>query len=142
MVQFRVHRQERGADGLQEAGQSQRPLHSRDPRRHPGGGDRKSTRLNSSHANISYAVFCLKKKIISKLEIDLETLEFELEIALPSWALIDAEGIKSALRLEPNPHLRTSAETQPRNGRILGRFACSASGKPICFDCRRLRRAA
>src|SRR3712207_8694481 len=31
----------------------------------PGGGqaplDRKSTRLNSSHANISYAVFCLKK---------------------------------------------------------------------------------
>src|SRR3712207_8125026 len=29
------------------------------PGRH---GDRKSTRLNSSHANISYAVFCLKKK--------------------------------------------------------------------------------
>src|SRR5947209_19774377 len=28
----------------------------------PGRGDRKSTRLNSSHANISYAVFCLKKK--------------------------------------------------------------------------------
>src|SRR3712207_7392030 len=29
----------------------------------PGGTeDRKSTRLNSSHANISYAVFCLKKK--------------------------------------------------------------------------------
>src|SRR3712207_8093602 len=27
-----------------------------------GGADRKSTRLNSSHANISYAVFCLKKK--------------------------------------------------------------------------------
>src|SRR3712207_8060806 len=42
-------------------------------RARPGGGggrgrrgrgvDRKSTRLNSSHANISYAVFCLKKKI-------------------------------------------------------------------------------
>src|SRR5947209_16946555 len=28
-----------------------------------GRRDRKSTRLNSSHANISYAVFCLKKKI-------------------------------------------------------------------------------
>src|SRR2546422_6263903 len=27
-----------------------------------GGGDRKSTRLNSSHGYISYAVFCLKKK--------------------------------------------------------------------------------
>src|SRR3712207_8637104 len=31
------------------------------PRR-VGSEDRKSTRLNSSHANISYAVFCLKKK--------------------------------------------------------------------------------
>src|SRR3712207_7040880 len=30
----------------------------------PGQQDRKSTRLNSSHANISYAVFCLKKKIL------------------------------------------------------------------------------
>src|SRR3712207_8618904 len=29
-------------------------------------GDRKSTRLNSSHANISYAVFCLKKKRIRR----------------------------------------------------------------------------
>src|SRR3712207_7803790 len=49
---------------------------ARQPRLVPGGGhrrgsslrcgsdapDRKSTRLNSSHANISYAVFCLKKK--------------------------------------------------------------------------------
>src|SRR3712207_7742175 len=30
-------------------------------------GDRKSTRLNSSHANISYAVFCLKKKTTTSL---------------------------------------------------------------------------
>src|SRR3712207_9219066 len=43
----------------------------RDRRRAPPGRrvggparDRKSTRLNSSHANISYAVFCLKKKKI------------------------------------------------------------------------------
>src|SRR2546430_10093420 len=28
----------------------------------PGFGDRKSTRLNSSHSQISYAVFCLKQK--------------------------------------------------------------------------------
>src|SRR3712207_8152720 len=40
-------------------------LHPRGDRRlpvQPRGRDRKSTRLNSSHANISYAVFCLKKK--------------------------------------------------------------------------------
>src|SRR3712207_7827121 len=30
-----------------------------------GSEDRKSTRLNSSHANISYAVFCLKKKTLT-----------------------------------------------------------------------------
>src|SRR5256886_6001938 len=32
------------------------------PRREPDDVDRKSTRLNSSHSQISYAVFCLKKK--------------------------------------------------------------------------------
>src|SRR3712207_7164248 len=32
------------------------------PDQQPDDEDRKSTRLNSSHANISYAVFCLKKK--------------------------------------------------------------------------------
>src|SRR3712207_8719165 len=33
------------------------------------GADRKSTRLNSSHANISYAVFCLKKKNSSRFRV-------------------------------------------------------------------------
>src|SRR3712207_8207663 len=43
---------------------------------HRGGGlrwggreDRKSTRLNSSHANISYAVFCLKKKREARFDV-------------------------------------------------------------------------
>src|SRR3712207_7228885 len=53
----------------QEADQRHRDRRP-DPERHRVGlaravgapGDRKSTRLNSSHANISYAVFCLKKK--------------------------------------------------------------------------------
>src|SRR5947209_11640808 len=57
------------ADHLEvHQGQADRPvprdrsevLRSRD--REPRQEDRKSTRLNSSHANISYAVFCLKKK--------------------------------------------------------------------------------
>src|SRR5947208_6729775 len=36
------------------------------------GGDRKSTRLNSSHQIISYAVFCLKKKNSQIYDIDVE----------------------------------------------------------------------
>src|SRR3712207_2133257 len=39
----------------------------RQGRRAADGRDRKSTRLNSSHANISYAVFCLKKKKINTI---------------------------------------------------------------------------
>src|SRR3712207_7144009 len=37
--------------------------------------DRKSTRLNSSHANISYAVFCLKKKK-TRMEEPMSTLQY------------------------------------------------------------------
>src|SRR3712207_7565750 len=38
--------------------------------------DRKSTRLNSSHANISYAVFCLKKQNITKrLPVNIDDLK-------------------------------------------------------------------
>src|SRR3712207_7396127 len=42
-------------------GQGHRPAHAHGAA-HADDQDRKSTRLNSSHANISYAVFCLKKK--------------------------------------------------------------------------------
>src|SRR3712207_8460050 len=36
--------------------------------------DRKSTRLNSSHANISYAVFCLKKKKHTKNNVNTRSI--------------------------------------------------------------------
>src|SRR3712207_8991771 len=59
----------RGSSGSRASCASDRTSHmdgsryqGADPRPAPGPGDRKSTRLNSSHANISYAVFCLKKK--------------------------------------------------------------------------------
>src|SRR2546430_12428400 len=54
--------------GRRQGGQgpSGRGSPGREVRRHGGAGgarqDRKSTRLNSSHSQISYAVFCLKKK--------------------------------------------------------------------------------
>src|SRR3712207_7227747 len=58
----RLRRAVRSASG---GGASARPPpfrnHPRDGAERPR-RDRKSTRLNSSHANISYAVFCLKKK--------------------------------------------------------------------------------
>src|SRR3712207_6909859 len=52
------------ADARAARGRRARRADDRDHRRPAADGrrDRKSTRLNSSHANISYAVFCLKKK--------------------------------------------------------------------------------
>src|SRR3712207_8743016 len=43
-------------------GNLSQPARERNLAAFSSGEDRKSTRLNSSHANISYAVFCLKKK--------------------------------------------------------------------------------
>src|SRR2546430_11383163 len=47
-----------------------RPLLERAPLLGGEPGDRKSTRLNSSHSQISYAVFCLKKKKILTTRAD------------------------------------------------------------------------
>src|SRR2546430_4424910 len=41
--------------------------------------DRKSTRLNSSHSQISYAVFCLKKKKKLRMSVGLLTLALNIE---------------------------------------------------------------
>src|SRR5947208_13693571 len=53
-------RRSRGYDSLRS--KAERGLSVRRSRAHVPGADRKSTRLNSSHQIISYAVFCLKKK--------------------------------------------------------------------------------
>src|SRR5437879_10118110 len=56
------------------AGLRRRPLPAGDPARDGRRGvaprDRKSTRLNSSHRCISYAVFCLKKKTYSECKLE------------------------------------------------------------------------
>src|SRR3712207_5708321 len=67
----------RGEWHLQAATHNLRKLHRESVRGAESTGsskttvrDRKSTRLNSSHANISYAVFCLKKKKTNKIVLD------------------------------------------------------------------------
>src|SRR5688572_31790822 len=57
-----------------------------------GSLDRKSTRLNSSHSQISYAVFCLKKKKI-KLTIELLRSYFLDITILPMLTLFSAHAI-------------------------------------------------
>src|SRR2546426_4195797 len=61
---FRSQRRDEVQRDARRRGLSRHPGQGRrrDRARAPRGGDRKSTRLNSSHLVISYAVFCLKKK--------------------------------------------------------------------------------
>src|SRR5947209_12950758 len=70
-----------GAEGYAYSGDSSGDRHrltadvkdAFNPQHHLTVADRKSTRLNSSHANISYAVFCLKKK---------KTITYDVESAI------------------------------------------------------------
>src|SRR5688572_32399801 len=59
---------------VRAGGPPRAPVRGGDDRGRPGAGgrdarhqDRKSTRLNSSHSQISYAVFCLKKKTLPRV---------------------------------------------------------------------------
>src|ERR1039458_1344065 len=52
-------------------------------------GDRKSTRLNSSHLGISYAVFCLKKKIAQN-EVDYICMRSATDTVMYIWVLVRA----------------------------------------------------
>src|SRR3712207_8661494 len=65
VVSVQTHRRSRGLPIARRDHMDQRQSSRRDSAESVPNhrmGDRKSTRLNSSHANISYAVFCLKKK--------------------------------------------------------------------------------
>src|SRR2546430_6290569 len=64
-----------------------RALRPRRTHRRDDPGDRKSTRLNSSHSQISYAVFCLKKKKINKMTFasSLHTIDY---LPAADWPLV------------------------------------------------------
>src|SRR2546427_3184042 len=66
--------------------------------------DRKSTRLNSSHSQISYAVFCLKKKNTREKE---HTSEVQSQSNIV-WRLFLAKNTSCYLSNSPNDQTRTT----------------------------------
>src|SRR5438067_10448077 len=62
VVSRRSHREEATGDDARRAAEQIRGHRGGRQHDRDGKSDRKSTRLNSSHVSISYAVFCLKKK--------------------------------------------------------------------------------
>src|SRR5689334_4114406 len=91
---------ERSARSLREPGAHPVPAGSARSVR-PRRADRKSTRLNSSHSSISYAVFCLKKKRFGK---------------------IDSRGAAAGVR---SYYCRSSAATTELRGRGVSTTPCS-----------------
>src|SRR3712207_7086098 len=81
-------------------------------------GDRKSTRLNSSHANISYAVFCLKKKRYYRYVFDL------LNTPPHRLPLQDINHLQSPILFNIGEHEVTVAEMTTR-GSVLGSYLSS-----------------
>src|SRR3712207_8882134 len=71
------HRRRRPAAGGPARAADREPAGRLPPRQRAAATrpDRKSTRLNSSHANISYAVFCLKKKIKIQIQLTIYIIE-------------------------------------------------------------------
>src|SRR5690348_17650382 len=65
-----------------------RPAPDRAQPQYGAGLDRKSTRLNSSHPSISYAIFCLKKKKLNNMRflipglVSLADMELDLDLGL------------------------------------------------------------
>src|SRR2546430_11927698 len=75
----------RSVDQQVFAGQAQGPGPGRLAVHRAGQADRKSTRLNSSHSQISYAVFCLKKKktlrLLVRHRVDLYDADYVVDDA-------------------------------------------------------------
>src|SRR5256886_7861063 len=101
----------RGAEGRQavEPPRGERPLPGHDPAagRKVGraGTDRKSTRLNSSHSQISYAVFCLKKK-----------KEHDTRTTIPDPITLHEDPIRTPRR--PPTHLPPTTSTLTHSRRL------------------------
>src|SRR2546422_2591264 len=73
-------------------------------------GDRKSTRLNSSHGYISYAVFCLKKKYFSAADLDRKSTRLNSSHGYISYAVFCLKKKNKKLRMNER-HLTTTMST-------------------------------
>src|SRR3712207_7548659 len=79
LFEVRAGELEQLTDKRERAKQAKLEVAGAEQQREAGEKDRKSTRLNSSHANISYAVFCLKKKNTTVIRPRTETFSYATE---------------------------------------------------------------
>lgn len=82
------------------------------------------------------ALRSLMSVLISRLEIDLETMAFDLELALPDWAAFDAQSFETRMGLEKNFSRETVGKAHRGFAIPIATFDCGRPGRG-CFDCRR-----
>src|SRR5256885_6909077 len=85
-------------------------------------GDRKSTRLNSSHLVISYAVFCLKKKREPQTETLPPILAIRLDDSTVAGSFVYRSNVFQSIFERPNTSLATTRRSS---------FRRAAEGLPV-----------
>lgn len=83
-----------------------------------------------------HALRSLLSVLVSRLEIDLETMEFDLELALPDWAAFDPQRYAAAMGLDKNFFRESYPKTHRGFAVPIAAFGC-ARPRRGCFDCRR-----
>jgi hypothetical protein len=84
----------------------------------------------------------LLELLIRRMQVDLETMEVEIDFTFPSW--VGSALQQGAVGLDSLSAYRQRIEAHPENSVNLAHFHCDYAGKPSqgCFRCQRLRPAA
>lgn len=77
----------------------------------------------------------LLELLISRMEVDLETMEVEIDFAFPSW--VGSALRHGAMGLDSLSAYKQRIEAQPENQWVLGYFHCSKEAQPACYTCKR-----
>ena len=79
--------------------------------------------------------------LISRMTADLETKEVEIEFSLPSWvgAALHKRG---PMGLDELTAYNPLIEAHPENQQIWAQFRCDQVVRPVCYQCKRMKKAA
>jgi hypothetical protein len=83
-----------------------------------------------------HALRALLAVLVSRLEVDLETEQFVLELALPDWAPFDPQRYTAAMGLDASSSERSINQTQRGFLILIAVFDCRRRSR-ACFECRR-----
>jgi hypothetical protein len=79
--------------------------------------------------------------LVRDLKVDLETRDFEFEVALPSWAMQKAEAITRAVGLSETTSRCRTLQTHGDDSLSIARFSCRQPRRRSCYECTRVAAA-